>query len=81
MISDSCSATTLFEELTVENIFAFGSSSRDELSYSHGRDSLQRMSKTDKFSYLNYNFLNYDFFLNKDFKVSDLMKKYSFKEL
>ena len=49
MISDSCSAVTVFEELTVPNIFAIGSSSRDELSYSNGRDKLLRMAKTDKY--------------------------------
>ena len=57
MFSDSCSASTLFYKLTAPNIFAIGSSSYDEYSYSYGRDSEFQMSKTDRLSFKNYNYL------------------------
>lgn len=40
MFSDSCSATTLFYKLVAPNVFAVGSSTYDEKSYSKGYDSL-----------------------------------------
>jgi glycosylphosphatidylinositol transamidase (GPIT) subunit GPI8 len=53
-MSDSCSAITPFETIDIENFTAFGSSSFDEKSQSHGYDPLLNAPKSDDFTfYLN----------------------------
>ncbi|KRX00518.1 hypothetical protein PPERSA_06161 [Pseudocohnilembus persalinus] len=78
MFSDSCSAATLFYKLVAPNIFSVGSSTFDEKSYSYGRDSLYQQSKTDRFTYNNYQFLNNEFKANRDLKFADLFKTYTY---
>jgi phosphatidylinositol glycan class K len=56
IISDSCGAFTIFDYLEVPNIFMIGSSSKDEKSYSLGKDSHVGLSKTDDFSFKTYEF-------------------------
>lgn len=81
MISDSCSAVTLFDKLTSPNIIAIGSSSENEKSYSHGNDLTLHLAKTDKFSFINYQYLNDNFDKNPELTLHDLIQKYTFEEL
>ena len=39
MVSDSCEASTIFDFITSPNIFAIGSSIKDQMSLSYGKDS------------------------------------------
>lgn len=79
MFSDSCSAATLFYKLTSPNIFAVGSSSFDEKSYSYGHDSILQMSKTDRFSLNNYKYFHQNFKKNRNLKFADIFKTYTYK--
>jgi len=56
ILSDSCGAFTIFDNLEVPNIFMIGSSSKDEKSYSYGRDPHIGLAKTDEFSFKTYEF-------------------------
>jgi len=58
IISESCSAFTIFDSLEVPNIYMIGSSSFDEKSYSHGNDALLGLAKVDYFSLKTYEFAN-----------------------
>ena len=88
LISDSCEAVTIFKDLYVPNIFAIGSSSLDEKSYSDRENNELGISTNDKFlffiylldwtrfSYLNYEFMKTDFPLNSNLDLSYLLSKY-----
>lgn len=76
LISDSCSAITLYETLSTPNVLLLGSSSHGEKSYSHGKDSTLLISKTDRFSMANYEFFSNKNKANSKSTLSDLMKLY-----
>ena len=57
LISDSCGAVTLYEKIEAPNMILLGSSSLNEKSYSNGRDQTLLVAKTDKFSFVNNEFL------------------------
>jgi len=56
ILSDSCGAFTIFDQIDTPNIYMIGSSSKDEKSFSYGRDHDVMIAKTDEFSLKTYEF-------------------------
>lgn len=57
-ISDSCSASTIFEDIVAKNIVYLASSSREQKSLSYGYDIALNAAKSDEFTYYTDMFLN-----------------------
>lgn len=81
LISDSCSAGTIFVKIQAPGVYAIGSSSWKEKSYSHGYDNFINQPKQDLFSHETVNFLSKKLPLKDSLNLVDMMDYYSYERI